>query len=324
MMNETTRQARVTRRIKDGVRSLGHRNPHDEPFRHHLRTRLLAQAHSQATREAERTRAIVASPAHRHSPLPHRQLAIVLVTLLMASGMVVYSHVTSPTPASARTILLRALAAITAAKPYNIIHEVSKANMDLPLSAASMLTVDRWIQLDAKGLIVRDSTTVMSSTGVLLSKTVQIDHDSKTYDSRTNTLTIVQSTGPRQSLAQPFQGGLSLQQLVHSAQQGSDSTIRLLPQHWLDGISVYVVELRFNYGRYPRSDMRSPRPVTFTFYIEEQSYVIRKETITTLSPQGGSFTSSTQVVQYETVPLSSVPTSTFTMHVPSTAAIVPE
>lgn len=234
-------------------------------------------------------------------------------------------------PVSARTVLARADAALPAASPDRVFHQISTLSYTATAPATQGLpdrasTIEQWARFDDHNAVIQQATTITGATGALLTRTVQEGNTIRTYSAKDNTVTtftLPPSLGGGIGMGDPF-GVAYMRQLVRAAQNGSQN-VRLLPQQTLDGVTVDVVSLNSTVPLSATSAQTTTaaRTVTTTLYVGAHSYAIRGMD---LSETGGAgiptFAFSLRVRAQSVVALATVPAGAFAFNPPATARAV--
>ncbi len=234
-------------------------------------------------------------------------------------------------PVSARTVLARADAALPAASPDRVFHQISTLSYTATAPAAQGLpdrvsTIEQWARFDDHNAVIQQATTITGATGALLTRTVQDGNTIRTYSAKDNTVTTITlppSLGGGIGMGDPF-GVAYTRQLVRTAQNGSQN-VRLLPQQTLDGVTVDVVALNSTVPVSATSAQTTTaaRTVTTTLYVDAHSYAVRG---LDLSETGGAglpaFAVSLRVRAQSVVALAAVPADAFAFAPPANARAV--
>ncbi len=232
--------------------------------------RATVRAQALTVRRVPRRRALLAPPIRRVA-------AVAAAVLLALGGLAGYLRVQAPTPVSAQTILRRAAAALTAAHPNEVTHDVSRVyygpnraqdvSQDVYIQGPLTLTVDRWTQLDATEAISRQVTTATTPAGTLVFRALRQGREVRTYGARgPGRDWIVDVTQALESDPTPVVNSgflwLDLARLVGEARAGAASYIHLLPARTVAGAPVDVVEI-------------GTRAEATILYIDARTYAIR-------------------------------------------------
>ena len=258
------------------------------------------------------------------------RLGVLAAVPLMALGALAgHADARRLGPVSARTVLARADAALPAASPDRVFHQISTLSYTATAPAAQGLpdrasTIEQWARLDDHNAVIQQATTITGATGALLTRTVQEGNTIRTYSAKDNTVTtftLPPSLGGGIGMGDPF-GVAYMRQLVRAAQNGSQN-VRLLPQQTLDGVTVDVVALNSTVPLSATSgQMTAARTVT-TLYVDAHSYAVRG---LDLSETGGAgiptFAFSLRVREQSVVALAAVPVGVFAFNPPANARTV--
>ena len=261
-----------------------------------------------------------------------RVMSIAAGLALVLSGAVGYLHVFSPTPVSAQVILRRvaSAAAHPVAASDQVVHEISTVSTVLTLNHAAPrdITIDAWTRLDAAGALLQQAATISATaTGALYMRLLRTATGAQYYDPTRNDIT--GDTWPRQqappamreAIRDPL-GIARMTQLARLARQGAAQTIHLLPGQTLDGAPVAVVRID-NVAPISGAATISAPPVprlTMTLYIDVRSYAIRGLDLDERTgPNAATRVLSERVTRFDTVPLTSLPADTFSLHAPANA-----
>lgn len=332
------------------LRLLAHPGMDDELFEHDLRARLLQQAQAIAALTPERTSKMGTATAPRQARprrLPDvraRLISIASALALVFGGLAGYLHLQAPTPVSAQAILRRTAAALRVAGPDQVVHDVSTVHTvnapgvnggisGISANTAPDVTVDRWTQWGANGTIIRDDTAIISgtsTTGTLLQQSVQTGQTTRLYSAQSNTtvvMTATQSEPPKnQVIPDPFDAA-SLRQFILEAQQGSNHDVRVLPEQTLsDGRKLHVVLVTHTLPVDPQVNAATAiRRYNVTLYVDAHTYAIHKLDLSSVNAKGATLSTSTVlVVKYDTMPVSAVPATVFSLRVPASARAIPK
>jgi hypothetical protein len=276
-------------------------------------------------------------PGMTHLPVPNSwmRLAASAAALgaLVAASTGVYLHMNGATPASAQTILRRAVAAEP--KPGDVVHSDSTYRILVqPAGAPSspaLSTYDQWSQIGPSGGVAQASIryTEGTHTGGLVADdqgNLWTFSDGKYVKSTwtvgklfggSNEITfLLKST----VLSPQDPGGIKelLAAAAHAGPGSSTDGMTLLPSQTLDGRQVNVVRIT-----HPIADSTKPcvyggsapdaTRTTITLYIDSSSYLIRRIEELSTNAQGKTVAGDElHVTTYDIVPLSQVPPGTFT------------
>jgi len=233
-------------------------------------------------------------------------------------------------PVSARTVLARADAALPAASPDRVFHQISTLSYTATAPAAQGLpdrasTIEQWARFDDHNAVIQQATTITGATGALLTRTVQEGNTIRTYSAKDNTVTtftLPPSLGGGIGMGDPF-GVAYMRQLVRAAQNGSQN-VRLLPQQTLDGVTVDVVALNSTVPLSATSGQTTTaaRTVTTTLYVDAHSYAIRGLDLSETGAGIPTFAFSLRVREQSVVALAAVPVGVFAFNPPANARTV--
>lgn len=256
-----------------------------------------------------------------------RILALTIALLLALGGLLSYPRAQAPTPVSAQSILQRAAAALVAVSPDQATHEISQiyvgryngqnVSADIYIGGPVTFTVDQWTQVDATGVISRQSTTATSTTGRLVFDVVRVGREVRTYGARGpgREWVVDVETRPRTHplpvpVITPPYLGVDLPQLVRDARTNVAPYIHLRPSQAMGGAQVDVVEI-------------GAKNYHTTLYVDTRTYVIRGvDVVAAQSNQAPQIGLRMRLLQRTLVPVATVPAGTFVFRAPTRAPIL--
>ncbi len=252
-----------------------------------------------------------------------RIVSLVAAVLLALAGAAGYLRWQAPMAVSAQTVLRRAVAALPAAGPQQVVHIVDRRHYVMARPGSRGVTTDvtdgvsdLWVQQDAHGLVTRlDWTERLTQTGVRgvrLIHTVAAGLTRAIYDSQAHAATItthIPPTAPERRADPHVPDWVGM---LHAAQRGASGNVHVLGQQTRDGARVYAVIYSLPHAP----------GVTITYYIDAHTYVLRALDATTVDVSGHLISAQTvRVLQYTSVPFSAVPTGVFTFTPPAGTTI---
>jgi hypothetical protein len=241
-------------------------------------------------------RRALSSPAPR---LRARLASLAAVAALALSGALAYLHLQSPAPASAQSVLQRAVAAATHLAPHEVLHLVYRLTNVVSDTGRFTGTIDVWIQADAHGapVLLAETQTTRGGDGAVPSVERRVFHGSTgwEYRARDNAIRPVATDAPGPGL---FIGGAAY---FNAFAQGAQQSARLLPRQTIAGVTCDVVRV---------DPLYAP---SYTLYFDARSAVLRA-----LDVAGGRGGRGLLVAE-TALPASAVPARTFALNAPATA-----
>jgi len=269
--------------------------------------------------QALRQRAAAQPPrvrAGRTARTARRQLTALAMTGALALGAVAgLLHMKTTTPVSAAALILRhaASAAAPNGQALHTSYTITSPQGVRVGGSASLpsVTLDTWSKRDASGGL-SEALTFSSPSGGWLGHTIITGQTATIYDASGNAVATASVAQSSPVLDHPFDPA-SLAQFVSALAQGADPHAQALPSQTLDGNVVDVVQIDRTNAEGDQS------PSTVTLYVDARTYVLRRLDVAVSGAHPS--TTTFQLIQYASVPVTSVPAQTFplTTHALSTS-----
>ena len=275
---------------------------------------------------------VVVSTRYRRSSWSRRLRAAVTsvaaAALLTGGGLAAYFHTTAPAPVSAEVILRHVAAALPLAAGDQVVHEI-QVTTDNGILGLPPTKYETWTQLDASGVVVKETLYETTVSGVLLRYYVRDGLQLHTFDAEYNLVeNITLTTDDAQSLDNDPYSVTKMRQLIVSAQTGNAQDAQLLPPGQIDGVTVDVVKLFDPISKKGQTGAAATGYDTSRYsllYVDPQTYAIRGVDNYAVDARGtAQIGSSMRVSEDQTVALADAPANTFTFVAPANARVAAE